>query len=623
VLEFLVLGPLDVRGPAGTLDLGGTQQRLVLAVLLMRAGEFVGRDTLVDALWPDNPPASARHGIESIISRLRRVLREEAEFEPVIESSAAGYRLVADRHRIDRDAFEELAASAARALAAGDAARASECAERALKLWRGPAALADLSTQPALRAQAAALDERRVQVLETVAEARLALGRHADALAPLQTEAAAHPTHERVHELLMLALYRCGRQAEALETYRNLRAHLARELGLEPRLQARTLHEGILHQDPALSPPGTVPPAHPAPASTGGSADVARQFRRGPGLPSRRLLLSLAIVILVAVAVIAALSNTSRMRSARLSALSKALRAPALGIVRTSTGRLEQGFRLGLKTNRLTVGGGAVWATAFDDGKLVRIDVARGSITQTVSVGHGPTGVVAADGTVWVANTLDDSLARVDARTTTVVQRITVGDQPSDVGVGAGAVWVSNRGAGTITRVDPRTGAVKGTTRVGAHPEGIALGYGGVWVALRGASAVARLDLRTGALARLIHVGSGPTDVATDAQGVWVANQLDATVSLIDPSRNVVVLTRTVSGPPVALATDGSHAWVGARQQRSLTELDVAGHIRTTRLASPVTALAALNAGHLLVAVRGLGPRQRSRSQGNHVSPPN
>jgi DNA-binding beta-propeller fold protein YncE len=127
-----------------------------------------------------------------------------------------------------------------------------------------------------------------------------------------------------------------------------------------------------------------------------------------------------------------------------------------------------------------------------------------------------------------------------------------------------------------------------------------------VWVALRGASAVARLDPRTGALVRLIHVGSGPSDVVTDAHGVWVTNQLDATVSLIDPSRNAVVLTRSVSGAPLGLATDGSHAWVGARQQRSLTELDVAGHVRTTRLASPVTALAALNAGHLLVAVRGL-----------------
>lgn len=219
MLEFRVLGALGVSGSAGEVALGGAKQRLALALLVLQAGQFVSREALVDALWPQSPPPTATHAVESYISRLRRLLKAAGATGPVVEFGPAGYRLPRDGSRFDHLAFATLADAARGALAREDYAAASTSAHEALGLWRGPA-LAGLASEPALLADAAALDERRVSAFELWAAAELGLGRHAGLIGELIAVAQRQPTRERLQELAMLALYRAGRKAEALDVYR-------------------------------------------------------------------------------------------------------------------------------------------------------------------------------------------------------------------------------------------------------------------------------------------------------------------------------------------------------------------------------------------------------------------
>ncbi|MEA2133573.1 MAG: peptide/nickel transport system substrate-binding protein [Solirubrobacteraceae bacterium] len=593
MLEFRVLGALEVHGSAGEVALGGAMQRLALALLVLQAGQFVSREALVDGLWPESPPPTATHAVESYISRLRGLLKAAGATGPVVEFAPAGYRLTRDGSRFDHLAFGTLADDARVALARDDYPAASAFAHEALGLWRGPA-LAGLASEPALLAEAATLDEQRVGAFELWAAAELGLGRHAGLIATLIAEAQRHPTRERLQELVMLALYRAGRQAEALDVYRATRRHLVDELGLEPGPALRELEERILRHDRSLAPGPALPPASPA------TPAVARAPRA-----ARRHVTALALVgCLVAAGAIAAL--IARHDGGDAAAIAATLRTPAIGRLDAVNGRRRSAAGLPASAGRLATGMGATWATSYDDGTLLRIDPKRLTVTQTIAVGHGPSGVAVAGGDIWVANTLDNTLTRVDGATNTIVQRIPVGTAPTDVAAGAGAIWVANSRAASVSRVDPRTGTVTRTAPLRSAPAGLAVGAGSVWVAESEAGTVARLDARSGHLRQTIRVGSGPSAIVAGRDGVWVANRLDSTVSLIDPTRDAVRLTRDVVGVPTALAAAGSGLWVGTEDTRSLTQIRASGARREVKLPSPASALAA-DAGGLLVGVRGLG----------------
>ena len=590
-----MLGPLEALGPSGSVRVGGGKQRLLLAVLVLHAGELVSRTALIDALWPEDPPPSAAQTVESYVSRLRAAIRVAGAADQVIVSEAGGYRLVRDGNRFDCDAFTELAGMARVALEEGDVRSASELAGEALERWRGPA-LAGISEEHGVRAGSAALEDRRLLVLETRAEAQLALGQHLEVISELRAEASRYPARERVHELLMLALYRAGRQAEALEAYRIAHAHLDGELGLEPGPALRELEARILRQDRTLDAPRrTVRAAAQAAPAAAISGRRARAVRVGPAA---------VLVGLLAVAVLVLAGE-----GAGSAAVDRVLRAPALGVFNLPGEQARAAVALGAVPSRIAAGFGAEWATSYDNGTLLRIEPGGSAVVQTVYVGHGATGIALDAGDVWVADTLDNQLTRVDAGTNAVVQRIPVGASPGDVAAGAGAVWVANTGDGTVSRVDPVTGAVVGVARVGPSPSGLAVGDGSVWVALNGAGAVARLDPQTGRVLQTISVGSGPSAVAVGEQGVWVANERDSTVSLIDPASDSVVLTRVVTGAPTALAAVGAGVWV-AGNAPSLTFLGRSGQTRTLAIPSPATALAT-SSGRLLVGVSGIGVDHR------------
>jgi len=253
-VEFGVLGPLEVTAEGRSLGLAGTRARAVLALLLVHANQVVSSDRLVEELWPGQPADKATDSLQVRLSELRKALRSAGEADR-LATRPPGYLLRVEPGELDAPRFEQLAAEGAAALAAGDAATAAQRLDQGLGLWRGPA-LAGFDTVPSARAEAGRLEEQRLAALEARAEALLACGRPRDLIAELEALTAAHPLRERFWYLQMLALYRAGRQADALRAYRELHDILVAELGIEPGPELRELHARILRQDPALASPG-------------------------------------------------------------------------------------------------------------------------------------------------------------------------------------------------------------------------------------------------------------------------------------------------------------------------------------------------------------------------------
>jgi DNA-binding SARP family transcriptional activator len=270
-VQFRILGPLEVLdGEGRPLHLSRRKQRVVLAILLVHANRVVPLDRLVEELWGEQPPQQAIGSLQAYISHLRRLLEPERQSRTpagVLVSQAPGYRLVVAAEDLDAARFETLAARGRGLLDAEQHERAAAVLAEGLALWRGPV-LADLTEAPFAQAERARLEELRVAALEDRATAELALGHHAALVGELEQLVAAYPFRERLHGLRMLALYRSGRQAEALQAYRGASGVLRDELGIDPGPWLRRLEGEILNQSPALDwlPPARAPgAAAPAP----------------------------------------------------------------------------------------------------------------------------------------------------------------------------------------------------------------------------------------------------------------------------------------------------------------------------------------------------------------------
>ena len=254
-----LLGPLEVSGPEGRARIAGAKERLVLALLALRAGEVVSRDAMVDALWGDDPPATAVKTLQGHVARVRRAL-EAAGMAEDLATRDPGYVLLVPLEAIDVTGFEHHAAAGRRALAAGDASGAAYELGVALGLWRGDA-LADCRGEGWAEAQALRLDELRLSTTEDRIDADLLLGQHGVLAAELESLVTRHPTRERLWAALMVALYRSGRQADAVRAYQRARDVLVGEMGLEPGAELRRLEAAVLAGDPALDAPARTTPA--------------------------------------------------------------------------------------------------------------------------------------------------------------------------------------------------------------------------------------------------------------------------------------------------------------------------------------------------------------------------
>src|SRR6266511_3039302 len=265
-MEIRILGPLEVLDGTRPIPVEGPRQRALLALLATRPNQVLSADHLVAELWGENPPGGAANALQAAVSRLRRALEGApagGARSPRILTRSPGYVLEVDPEAIDAARFEHLVAEARRALADGDSGRAASLLREALSLWRGPA-LAEFAYEPFAQAEISRLEDLRLGAAEDRMEAELACGNHAQVAGELEALVAEHPFRERLRAQLMVALYRSGRQAEALEAYRRGREVLVEELGIDPSLELAELEGRILRQDPALLGPPRLPPA-PAP----------------------------------------------------------------------------------------------------------------------------------------------------------------------------------------------------------------------------------------------------------------------------------------------------------------------------------------------------------------------
>src|SRR5262249_27913238 len=248
-MQFRLLGPLDVAGDDGTVDIGSGKRGALLAHLLIHANEVVSAERLRDELWEQDPPATASKSVQVYVSQLRKALPTNG---CALSTRGTGYVLEVEPDQIDARVFEQRLVSAQTSLADGDAAGALVAARQGLELWRGPA-LDDVAYESFAQREAARLEELRLVAIETRIQAQLALGEHSRVVSELDSLVAGHPLNESFRAQLMVALYRCGRQSDALEVYRNGSRLLRDELGIEPSPELRELEQKILTHDEELA----------------------------------------------------------------------------------------------------------------------------------------------------------------------------------------------------------------------------------------------------------------------------------------------------------------------------------------------------------------------------------
>lgn len=601
-VQFLVLGPLEARHEGRLLSLGGVKQRALLAVLVLRANEVVSREVLIDELWGEDVPERALQRLNVRLSRLRKTL--EASGESPLVTRPGGYVLHVAPGELDLHHFQELVEEGRRSLGEGEAARASKSLREALSLWRGQA-LADLRSEPFAQIEVDRLEELRLSALEDRLEADLELGRHGEAVSELEALVAHHPLRERLRGQLMLALYRSGRQADALRAYRDTRRELVEELGIEPGPALRELESRILRHDIELDSPArpveggmATVTAEPQPRAAPLELRSRKAFARSP---TRRWF----IVAVGALAAGAAIVTPRLVYGAASPA--KSAFANSVAVIDPKTNQVEAVEPAGSRPSALVAESGSVWVANLEDSTITRVGLRTRRIAGTIPAAAQVAGLASGSGAVWYS-TEGGGLYRIDPRydnTRTQVDPAAklAAQAQQDIGfprlvrpvaVASGSVWVANPG-GYVVRVDPRSGKVIKRIPVGRDPAAMAAGLGSVWVASPLDDEVSRID-PTDAMTPIL-VGHGPSGIAVGAGAIWVTDRYDDTVTRIDPGTNSVYTTIPVGSSPEGIAFAGGAVWVADSHDGTIKRIDPATNkvVHTIHVDGEPTALASVD----------------------------
>jgi DNA-binding SARP family transcriptional activator/streptogramin lyase len=573
---------------------------VLLTLLLLRAGEVVSRDKLIDQLWGENPPRTAVGSLQNFVSELRRKLGKD-----VVRTHATGYSLEIEPECLDLYSFRQLL---------DDARARSELEERsrllaeALALWRGPP-LADFSFEPFAQAEISRLEELRTTAREERADAELKLGRHAQIVPELEVLVSENPLRERPRAQLMLALYRSGRQSEALAVYQDARRALTDELGLEPGEELQQLERAILMHNPALQAGPTGEPAlragrTDANTSSPQAVNVEGWRPRLLGSDWRRLALlaTLAIALIVGTAIALAPGSDGTI-------------APdSLAVVDSQTNQLLESVPVGRRPTAVAYGEGGVWVANGDDGTVSRIEPASRKVVSVIRVGADVRDLATGFGAVWVAGGNTGTLSRIDPASNQVAASLRLNVPGEDgagpiswVAAGAGAVWAT-RGEDSLIRLDPITNQVVSKLQIPA-PNGLAAGLGAAWlvtktgqllkvvpqefessittivplyydalaptigagsvwvIVQRGTGEIWRVDPTTGSVNTIPLNARYPLDlaVAERREEAWVVDSTGALVRVNPDIELAVAKIRTTSTIHSALAVGGGSVWVAAQ----------------------------------------------------------
>jgi DNA-binding SARP family transcriptional activator len=533
-LRFLILGPFEVHRDGEPIPLGGRQQRAMLAALTLRANELVSTDRLIDELWPEEPPDTAEHLIHVYVSRLRKALGDEGR--DMLVTRPPGYELQLPSGGSDLDMFEGLVA-AAKDGSGGPEERASKLRD-ALALWRGPA-LSDLAWESFARADVTRLNEQRLAVREDLIEFELAAG-GTDQVPQLKALVGEFPLRERLHGLLMIALYREGRQGEALRAFDDTRRVLAEELGIDPSLELQELHRRVLAQDPTL-----MATALPAPA-----VEIEQE--------------------------------------------------PSPEVVPESGARTRRRWIVGAVgvAAMLAIASLVVWVIPSDDGSaqaatggLVRLDNGTGDVADRIDLRGAPSSLAVDGDVVWVADRTARTVGQVDTTTHEVRPPVGIPGVPQVVVAGDGLAWVLDPFGGAVYVIDGHQ-----APRALKHMKGpvdAVFAFDSLWVVEAIGEQVFRLDPRSSSAppqGRPIPLGdqSGPFRIAASDSSIWVLDSLSRSLIKIDPTMNDVVTEVDLYCPadsptcqPQDLAVAGDTVWVALREG-TLESFSIEGTPRAT-----------------------------------------
>jgi YVTN family beta-propeller protein len=567
-MQFRILGPLEVWEDGRELEIGTGRQRALLALLLLHEGEIVSTDHLIDELWGERPPPSAAKVLQGYVSQLRRALPAAT-----IDTRAPGYRLRAGV--TDAAQFEQLLARA-REQPATDAARTLRTA---LALWRGNP-FADVEYEAWAQTEIARLEQLRLAALEARIEADLESGAPPALVAEIEALVAEYPLRERFRGHLMLALYRAGRQADALQAYSAARRKLVEELGIEPGPELQDLQRRILAQDTALNPP---------------RSSLATVARRAPWL------MLVGGLLLAGAATAAGLLLAGGGGGSGVGVVPN-----SVAVIDPGSNKVVRQISVGNTPTAVAVGDGAIWVLNSNEETLSRLDATQMIVVKSIGTGAGPIDLAVGAGAVWVAQT-SHTLVRIDpssevaetsripassgaavsqsgaalpswvasdgaavwATNNSTVSRIEPKPQlsvaPKSLGccgavaVGAGSVWVTDDTG--LLRLDARTGARQAHIDLPFASAGLVVAAGSVWATDQSRSAVWRIDVRNNAVGGTITVGDHPAGIAAGAGSLWVASG-DGSVSRIDPAANRVTQTIHVGGTPNGVAVGAGHVWI-------------------------------------------------------------
>jgi DNA-binding SARP family transcriptional activator len=594
-----LLGPIEVLIDGRLVALGAGTERALVACLAWHANQPVSTDAIVEALWGEHPPLSAREMVRTYVARARRRLGDALQRRP------AGYVLEVAPDAIDAVCFERLCARGIDQHAEGDPAAAVDSLTRALALWR-QAPAPELDSLASAQHEIVRLEALRLTAVETHAEAELALGDAARLVPELEGMVRAHPYRERLRRALMLALYRCGRQAEALECYLDGRRLLVEELGIEPNRELQALQRAILNQDPMLdmpvAAPATLPTTRepaagepPGPEPLEPELAARRDRRRWP-----RLAGGVAGLATLAVALLIARDLTARTAagSLHIGRETLALIDPASGaILQTQTvtgvpGPIAVGTRaawvgdgqnrsvltvspdslktigiarLGVFPYQLATDGFTAWAGDGFYGTITPVDnTGRESPTfRPESHATGRLALAYGAGALWVGSQ-DGAVTEIDPRTDQVIAVLRHTGDAEALAVGAGSIWVAEASQDDVRQVDPVTHRITRSIPIGGTPSDVAIGDGSVWAVTPSESRVWRIDPRTDAVTAAIDVAPQSSLITVIGDDVWVGSATGI-LQRLDPNQNAVAQTLQLDGPVGGIAPGNHRLWISVR----------------------------------------------------------
>jgi DNA-binding SARP family transcriptional activator/ABC-type branched-subunit amino acid transport system substrate-binding protein len=553
-MRFLVLGPIEVYENGRELELGTGRQRAVLAHLLLHTNEAVSPDRLIDDLWGPTPPATAAKILQGYVSQLRRVLGQET-----IVTRPSGYVLQA----AETDAREfEHQLDASSGMEPRNAARQLRSA---LALWRGRP-YADVEYEPWAQAEIGRLEELRLVALEERIDADLRLGEAPRLVPELEVLVAEHPLRERLRVLLMLALYRSGRQADALEAYAAGRTALVDALGIEPGPELQEMQRRVLTQDPEL----------------GGRRDtpLAAIARRGRWF----VLVGVALLVAASVAGVFVLDTAG----------GSGVRANSLVLLDSRSGKMRGQVGVGSLPSEVVVGGGKVWVLNSDDSTISEIDPATLSQTAVFAPAARPVDIASGADDLWVANgpattrsvvqgtMLPSTVTKVDSSTRSPVLtgRLPISPLDSAYGrlpgtrlmvVGAGSVWTVGA-LSRLVRLDERTGRVE--RRFPFSADSLAFGGGQLWIVQQGDD-VLRLDPATNRVDFAYPIGAGP-GIAWGFGSAWLADPVQGLVWQIHPGPHARARSISVAPGTTAVTVSGGAVWAASTLSDEVVRIDPA-----------------------------------------------